>query len=177
MSNFSFLKSEDGVLEILGHNPERFNPTAELINNILRGESELSISERELIFAYVSACNSCSFCMGAHQEIAQEFGLALGVLDELVNSGEHKSIDAKLKPCLALAKKVAKESSRVVKEDVSAIINAGWQEETAHDVVSIAALATFYNLLVNAHGVSGTPDYFKMCAKMFGAKGGYIPPA
>ena len=177
MSNFSFLKTEDGVLEILGHKPDRFGPIAAVTENILRGPSELSVVERELIFAFVSACNACSFCMGAHQSIAQSFGLEEGLLESLISSGSHKAVDLKLQTCLNLAKKIVEDSSRVVKHDVSALIDAGWSEETAHDVISIAALATFYNMLVNGHGVSGSSEYFNQAAELFGPDGSYSDPA
>ena len=95
MSNFSFLETEDGVMEIVQHNPERFSHAAEIIQNMLRGPSELSV------------------------------------------------------------------------------IEAGWTEETAHDVISIAALATFYNLLVNGHGVFGSQEYFRKAAGFAGPNGGY----
>ena len=173
MSNFSFLETEDGVIEIVQHNPERFSHAAEIIQNMLRGPSELSVIERELIFAYVSACNACSFCVGVHQGIAQAFGLDPGILEKLLGTESSESVDGKLRPCLQLAEKVAKESSRVEKKDISTVIEAGWTEETAHDVISIAALATFYNLLVNGHGVSGSQEYFRKAAGIAGPNGGY----
>ncbi len=171
MSNFSFLKTEDGVLEIFTHNPDRFTPLGESMENILKGPSELSVMERELIFAFVSACNACTFCVGAHETTAKAFGLEPGVLDQLLNSEWPESINKKLQPCLELSKKVTKDSSRIVRQDVLAVIDAGWKEETAHDVISITAMATCLNFLLNSHGVSGSPKYFKLYAEMFGSDG------
>jgi AhpD family alkylhydroperoxidase len=43
---------------------------------LLRGESDLSVAQRELIAAYVSGINACGFCLGAHSIIASTFGIS-----------------------------------------------------------------------------------------------------
>ncbi|WP_255431655.1 carboxymuconolactone decarboxylase family protein [Ruegeria sp. THAF57] len=42
---------------------------------VMRGESELSASERELIAAYVSGLNACSYCHEAHTVFARAYGI------------------------------------------------------------------------------------------------------
>ena len=49
MSNFSFIETEDGMPDILQHKLDRSGHFLQLIGNILRGPSELSVAERELI--------------------------------------------------------------------------------------------------------------------------------
>ena len=173
MSNFSFLKTEDGMPDIIQHNIARFKSIIDLAGNILRGPSELSIAERELIFAYVSGSNSCSFCFGAHKAVAQAFGIEEGLLDQLVGADKPTAADEKMQPCLILAQKAAREAYRVERADIEAIINAGWNEDTAHDVLSIAAFATFCNILVSGHGVTGSSAYFQREVDTFGPDGSY----
>jgi len=173
MSNFSFLNSEDGMPDILQHNPDRSGYFLKLVENILRGPSELSVAERELIFAYVSGCNSCTFCFGAHKAVAQAFGIDEALLDELVNAEVPTAADAKMQPCLMLARKSARESNRIVKADVVAVVDAGWREETAQDVIYIAALATYCNILVSGHGIIGSTAYFQREVDTFGPGGSY----
>ena len=173
MSNFSFLKTEDGMNNIIQHDVERFCNFLNLAENILRGGSELSIAERELIFAYVSGLNSCTYCFGAHKAVAQEFNIDAEMLDKLVSSDKPAAAGKKLQPCLTLAQKAAREAYRVERSDIEAIINTGWSEETAHDVISIAAIATFSNILVDGHGVAGSHAHFQQVVKALGPKGGY----
>lgn len=175
MSNFTFLRREDGMPQILQHRPERFAGFLDLTQAILRGPSTLSVAERELLFAYVSALNSCSFCFGAHKAIASAFDIDEKLLDELATADEPSAAGERLLPCLRLAKKSAQSAHRVTRADVEEMIEAGWGEEAAHEVISIAALATFSNILVSAHGVTGTPADFAHAAEVLGPGGSYKP--
>jgi len=174
MSNFSFLKTEDGMHNIIQHNVERFGSFLNLAESLLRGASELSVAERELVFAYVSALNSCSYCFGAHKAVAQAFDIDEGLLDKLVEEDKPAAADEKLQPCLSLAKKATTEAYRIERSDIDAIVDAGWSEETAHDVISIAAIASFSNILVDGHGVTGSPAHFQQVAEALGPGGSYL---
>jgi len=72
-------------------------------------------------------------------------------------------------PCLMLAGKAVREAYRIVRAD----IEAGWSETTAQDVLTIAAFATFSNILVSGHGVVGSNAYFLRQADTLGPKGNY----
>lgn len=173
MSNFSFLKPDDGLGGIIQHDVERYGSLMGIVDNILRGESELSITERELLFAYVSASNSCSYCYGVHKAVAQKFGLEQELLEQLVLSDDLTVVDEKLKPCLKLAKKATQGAYRVVRSDIDSIVAIGWTEKTAHDVIAIVAIATFCNILVDGHGVKGSTNLFELAAERLGPSGGY----
>ncbi len=73
MSSFSFLKTEDGMLDIIQGNIERYKAIPDFAGNLLRGPSELSVAERELIFAYVPESNACTFYFGVHKAVAEAF--------------------------------------------------------------------------------------------------------
>lgn len=176
MSNFSFLKTEDGMGEIVQYNPGRFGPLMVAAENIMRSPAELSVAERELIFAYVSGNNACAFCFGSHKAIAHAFGIDENLLDELLQSEVPSAAGAKLLPCLQLAQKASSKGgngNRISKTDVDAIVEAGWLETTAHDVLSVAALANLANTLVNGHGVQGSAERFEEAANRLGPGGGY----
>jgi uncharacterized peroxidase-related enzyme len=174
MPNFGFLNTEDGMPNILQHNVERYGPFMGMAENLMRGPSELAVAERELIFAYVSALNSCGYCYGAHKAVAEAFGVDEHLFEELVNAEKPVAAGERLEPCLSLAKKAAREAHRVVRSDIEAIIDAGWSEETAHDVLAIAAMATFSNILVSGHGVAGSPAHVEGVVEALGPGGGYL---
>lgn len=171
MSNFSFLKTEDGLGGIVQHDVERFGSVMGLVENILRGKSELSIAQRELIFAYVSASNSCSYCYGMHKAVAQKFGIDEKLLEQLVLLDDLSVVDDKFKLCLELSKKAVKGAYRIVKSDIDAIVAVGWSEQTAHDVIALAAIATFCNILVDGHGIKGTSAQFEQASERLGPSG------
>jgi len=52
-------------------------------------------------------------------------------------------------------------------------MEAGWSETTVQDVLTIAAFATFSNILASGHGVVGSNAYFQRRADTLGPKGNY----
>ena len=55
-------------------------------DHALRGESELTVGEREMIAAYVSALNSCGFCHGTHAAVAELHGIEATLLEKLIEN-------------------------------------------------------------------------------------------
>ena len=61
----------DPVAKISMYRPELFGRQwLRLIEPVMRGPSEWSAAERELLAAFVSRLNECPFCVGVHREIA-----------------------------------------------------------------------------------------------------------
>jgi len=172
MSHFSFLKTTDAMANILMSDMERFAPYLEFANKLMRGPSELSEPQRELMVTYVAALNACAFCVGAHKATAEAFGVD-GDLIEALMTDDMSGIDAKMRPVLALVRKLTKEPSKVVKADIDAIVDAGWQERTAQDVVCVTAFMNCSNRIVSGHGIVGSPDAFAIAAEAMGPGGGY----
>lgn len=173
MSFFSFLKQQDGFLDIAQHKPERYRPFVQMVQDIMRGEGELSFAEREIIGAYVAGLNACTFCVGAHRAVAEAFGVDGNTLETLINDDNYDVVDEKLRPCLALTKKLTQSPSRITQQDVDAILAAGWSEDTAHDVIAITAEMNFANRMVSGHGVVGSPEYYRREGEKLGPNGGY----
>lgn len=152
----SFLPSHPGATnlpDIFMLVPKRAALMLRLADDILRGDSPLSIAERELIFAYGSAQNACDFCFASHKPVAAAFGIDEQVFDELVEDIEDASIDPKLKPILHYVQKLTRTPSKVTQADADKIFAAGWSEQAFTDVVSICALHNYFNRFVDGHGV------------------------
>ena len=69
----SFLKSSPGptnLPDVLQMYPRRAIPMLRLIDDILRGDSPFTTAEREMIFAFASSQNQCSFCYESHKPVA-----------------------------------------------------------------------------------------------------------
>ena len=61
-------------------------PLLDMQQLIMRSEdSPLSVAQRELIAAYVSALNNCAYCLGAHEATAVGYGINDGLVSELIN--------------------------------------------------------------------------------------------
>ena len=174
MSFFSFLKPTDAMAHILLSDIERFRPYLEFAHRVMRGPSELTEGERELMVAFVAALNACDFCHGAHAATAEAFGVDVGVIERLV-AGDETAIEPKLRPIFALVRKLTKDPSKVVQSDIDTITDAGWSEKAAQDAVCVTAFMNCSNRIVSGHGIVGSPQAFAMAARAMGPGGGYSP--
>ena len=176
MTDLATLGRDTSIGDILFANPERFGPILIFAQDVMRGSSVLTKADRELLAAYVSSLNACSYCHGVHAAVAQKFGVQTELLETLVADRTLKALDARLRPIFAFAHKLTLEPARVTSADRQVIIQTGFDQAVIEDVIAIVALFSFFNRLVDGHGVKGSPDIFARDAEML-ASFGYVPPA
>lgn len=63
-------------------------------------------------------------------------------------------ISEREKALFAFIEKMNRQSSRLRKEDIEEVITAGWSEEAMYDAITVCALFNFYNIWIDATGVS-----------------------
>lgn len=84
-------------------------------------------------------------------------------------------IGAKEKALFAFIERMNRESFSLQKEDVQAVIDAGWTEEAVYDAITVCALFNFYNKWIDATGVADMPpEAYEMSGERL-ALGGYVP--
>lgn len=164
MSHLPSLPEPIALLDVFRAFPESARPLIAYHEILLRGPSDLSVAEREMIAAFVSALNACAYCHGVHAATAEAFGVEAALLASLVDDLEAAPVDSRLKPILRLAAKLTREPSRVHARDAEAVYAAGWSERALHDAVSVCALFNMMNRLVEGLGVTGGPGYFATSA-------------
>ena len=119
---------------------------------VMRGPSPLSPGLRELIGAYFSKKNKCSFCSDAHAAAATEF-LEKDLVDEVLNDLEGSRLDSAHKALFRYIAKLAEHPERVTASDVSKLKQAGWSEEAIYDALTVASMFKFYNTWNGGAGV------------------------
>jgi alkylhydroperoxidase family enzyme len=72
--------------------------------------------------------------------------------------------------------KVNKESSRIRREDVDAVREAGWSDEALYDAISVCALFNFYNRWCDAAGVHEMSAFGHQVSGHRLATQGYVQP-
>ena len=60
-------------------------------------------------------------------------------IDRLVSDGDLSVLPPRLRPLIVLAGKLTREPADVGTDEINAVTEAGWTEETAQDVVCIAS--------------------------------------
>ncbi len=99
-------------------------------------------------------------------------GIEPGVVEELVADVASAPVSAKLKPLLALVRKLALTPTEVSQSD--AVLAAGWDEQAYHSTVAVTARMTFMSKIIHGHGfVPMSPERARANAE-HRAKAGYV---
>lgn len=157
MPLFPSLPETPHLADVFKAFPNHIKPLLLYHDALLRGDSPLSVAERELIAAYVSGLNACDFCFGAHKMMARAFGVEEVLIDALVTDVDTAPVDDKLKPILKYVAKLKDLPPRLRDADAKAVYDAGWSERALFDAVQVAALFNFMNRIIEGTGV--TFDY------------------
>lgn len=110
---------------------------------VMRGPSEWTIGERELMAAMVAHWNSCDFCVGAHRAIAVR-GVDASTVDACLNDYRTAPIAEPLRATLQFLEAVTKQPGDVRAADARAAIVAGASKA---QLVDAAAVSTVFNII------------------------------
>jgi len=153
MAHIDLAEGLPGILGPMYFRPETAKPLNELADALLRGDSTLERSERELIAAYVSRLNDCTFCSmshGAFSALQADDGWA--TVDAVWNDPDTAPVTPKLRALLAVARKVQQGGLSVTEADVAAARAEGATDVELHDTVLIAAAFCMFNRYVDGLG-------------------------
>ena len=168
-----FLDDGCGMRDIIMNRKDRLNSFLDLVEDVMRGPSTLSIPDRELIGAFVSSINGCSFCFGAHATTAAQFGIKKELFEDLVEDIDTSDVEEKLKPLLHYVKKLTLTPSKMIQADADAVYAAGWDDKALSDAVLVCAKFNMANRMVEGHGINrALPNaYFEKASKNIASKG------
>jgi len=150
---------EYGIRSLLTYRPETARPMGMLAEVLMRGPGTLTHGERELIAAYVSARNECSYCTLSHAASASvrlPGGEAL--VDQVLAGPQSAPITPKLAALLLIAGAVQQSGKAVREQDVAAAREAGATDLEIHDTVLIAAAFCLFNRYVDGLATTLPPD-------------------
>ena len=158
MAHFESMPEHSRMRDLLMRFPEKGAVLMSLGELFLRGNSELSHAEREILFAYGSALNDCKFCHLSHKYTASELGVDESAFDQLLVSIDDAPIDEKLKPLVRFVQKLNQTPSHMTAGDVASVRAAGWSEDTIFDAICICGFNNLMNRVVDATGIEGTEE-------------------
>ncbi|MDQ2586816.1 carboxymuconolactone decarboxylase family protein [Saccharothrix yanglingensis] len=139
-----------GISGPLRYRPETAKPLMELAEVLLRGPHPLTAGERELIAAYVSGLNECTFCCGSHSAFAAaQLDEGMELVDRVRADLDTAPVPEKLRALLRIAGAVQRGGRGVGAELVDAARAEGATDLEIHDTVLIAAAFCMYNRYVD----------------------------
>lgn len=148
------------ILHLFRFKTRNTNHLVRFTEEVMRGPSPLSPGLRELIGAYFSKKNQCSFCSDAHAAAAAEY-LEEGLVNEVLRDVETSRLDSAHKALFRYIAKLAEHPDRVTGSDINKLKEAGWSEEAIYDALTVASVFKFYNTWNNGSGVQSmaSTDY------------------
>ncbi len=161
MPLFPSLPDDALVADVYPMNPKLFRVWCEVEEGIMRWPSAFSPGEREMMGAYCSSLNACTYCASSHSEAAIAFGIDRAVFEPLMEDVETAPLDDKLKPVFRFLKKLTLTPSRMVQADADAVFAAGWDEKALQDAIMVCCVYAFMNRFVDGHGLPADPAMFK----------------
>ena len=175
MAFFSYLDENSDITDVTFNDRSRLGPLDKASQEIMRGKSAFTKAEREMMAAYVSGLNACSFCHGSHKAVAEQFGIKPQVIEKLVEDVSSAPINEALKPVFLYLQKLTLTPSKLTGSDVEKVKLAGWSEEALHEAILVGCLFNFYNRLLDGHGIKGNKEIYQFGGQHL-AKNGYAVP-
>ena len=172
MSYFSYSKNFQGVADVFLRSPEFYRPLLHFIENVMVGPSSLTKVEREIIAAHVSRLNGCDFCVSAHHATPAAMDVPDPTLDTLDQGANIEGVSDDLRYLLVFAEKLTRSPHDMTRADIEALTRLGIAEQTVEDAINVISLFNYVNRLVDAFGVEGSPDYFRLVGRSL-ARSGY----
>jgi uncharacterized peroxidase-related enzyme len=173
MPLFPSLPDDALVKDVYPMNPDLFRAWCQVEEGIMRWPSAFSPGERELIGAFCSKLNACTYCYSSHAAAARHLGVDSSVIDPLIDDIDTAPVDERLKPVLRFVKKLTLTPSQMIQRDADDVFAAGWDEKALHDAIMVSCCYAFMNRFADGHGLPSDPALFDMRGKRH-AEEGYV---
>jgi uncharacterized peroxidase-related enzyme len=115
----------------------------------MRGPSEWSIAERELIASSTAKWNDCPFCAGAHRAIAIK-GMPQATVDAALADYRSAAISEQLRATLTLLEKMTRSPRTLTADDMRSVLATGVSAAALEDALAVCAIFNVISRYANA---------------------------
>lgn len=169
-----------GITGLMRYRPETAGPLSALAEVLLHApHPTLTAGERELVAAYVSGLNECTFCCSSHSAFAAaQLDGGMPLVRQVCQDVDSAQVPERLRALLRVAAAVRDGGRTVTRELVEAARGAGATDLEIHDTVLIAATFCMFNRYVDGLGtrLPEDPDAYTVTARNIMVRG-YVSPA
>jgi uncharacterized peroxidase-related enzyme len=167
-----FVKAEDklgflpNVMQIFSLRPKHLMAWRAHYDLIMKGESKLSLAQREMIAVTVSSLNRCFYCSTTHPAFLRLELKAENRDPNIAAELQFAPFDAQIteaeRAMLEFAIKITLESHRILPSDLEKLRQHGFDDEAIFDIAEIAAMFNLTNRLINTLGGKPNLEYHSM---------------
>jgi uncharacterized peroxidase-related enzyme len=131
-------------------------------DELMKGESELTKAEREMIAVVVSVTNDCAYCIEAHSAALRKLTRDPALADQIAADHHGAGITARMKAALDYSVKLTRTPQLMVESDTQALRDEGWSDESVMDIAEVAAMFNFSNRLASGLGWVPNPEFAQL---------------
>ncbi len=129
---------------------------------MLREDSGLTKSEREMIVTTTSAANHCLYCVVAHGAILRIYEKKPLVADQVAINYRKADISQRHRAMLDFAMKVCLHSDEIADADFAPLHAHGFSDEDIWDIASITAFFGLSNRIASFSNMLPNPEFYLM---------------
>lgn len=131
------------VLAAYSQNTAQLDVFSKFYNELMFGESELTLLEKEMIAVVVSSVNHCYYCLTAHGAAVREYSGDPVLGELLVMNYRAAELSPRHHAMLDFADKLTRQPDQVLEADRQSLRDAGFSDQGIWDIANIAG---FYNM-------------------------------
>jgi uncharacterized peroxidase-related enzyme len=150
------------VLRVFALRPQHLLKWWDYYDELLRGESGLTKTQREMIAVVVSSTNRCHYCIVSHSAALRKLTKDPALSDQIASDYTAADLEPRERAMLDFAVKLTKASADMTDADVDALREAGWTDEDIFDIAQVAAMFNFTNRLASGLGWEPNPEYVSL---------------
>ena len=160
------------IVKLVSYRPDFYaRLMGQITHEAMRGRSEWSVGDRELMAAFVAKVNQCEFCIKTHTAVAQRaYGNGITV-SAWLSDPDSTAIEEPLRATLHMLSKLTRMDT-LNTDDVRTVLAAGVSHQQIEDALAVCFSFNIISRLANAFGffVPG-PEAFEASAKYLLARG------
>ena len=150
------------VLRVFALRPQHLLRWWDYYDELLRGESGLTKTQREMIAVVVSVTNRCNYCIVSHSAALRKLTKNPELCDQIAADYTDADLEPRERAMLDFAVKLTKASADTSDAEVDALRDAGWTDEDIFDIAQVAAMFNFTNRLASGLGWVPNREYFSL---------------
>lgn len=150
------------VARLLAITPHHFVGWWRYFDDLMRGPSGLTKTQREMIAVVVSAEAHCPYCIAAHAAALRLRTKDAALVDRLAANHRHVELPGKDRVMLDFAVKLTHTPEACDEDDLDRLRAAGFTDKDILHIVEVTAIFNFNVRLATATGLFPNPEYHEL---------------
>lgn len=150
------------VARLLAITPSHFTGWWRYFDELMRGPSGLSKTQREMIAVVVSAEADCPYCEMAHAAALRLRTKDPVLVDRLAVNYRHVDLDPADRVMLDFAVKLTRTPDECGQDDLERLREAGFEDKDILHLVEVTAIFNYNVRLATATGLLPNPEYHEL---------------